>query len=122
MLNDATVFLGTYAAHSRTQSHDYIAKFSADLAIQYGIPTSVKNVPFANSNRYLADYHDQGLAFAPLVCNSLGQLGPDFQNFLWALADHVAKNQFSANLLDKQCIDSQTANQATFRKLRSLLY
>ncbi len=25
----------------------------------------------------------------------------DFQNFLWALADHAAKNQFSANLLDK---------------------
>jgi hypothetical protein len=176
LLNDAT-----HAAHSRTQSHDYIAKFLADLATQYGIPTSVKNVPFANSNsqrradlvtcrgglvrpnprlnfdqgtllvmdfelghtfdsshsfklnnlanmenqkraKYLADYHDQGLAFAPLVCNSLGQLGPDFQNFLWALADHAAKNQFSANLLDKQCVDFPTADQATFQKLRSFLY
>ena len=72
--------------------------------------------------KYLADYHDQGLAFAPLVCNSLGQLGPDFQNFLWALADHAAKNQFSANLLDKQCLDFPTTDQATFQKLRSFLY
>ncbi len=45
LLNDAT-----HAAHSRTQSNDYIAKFLADLATQYGIPTSVKNVPFAKSN------------------------------------------------------------------------
>ncbi len=53
--------------------------------------------------KYHPDYHDQGLAFAPLVCNSLGQIGPDLQKFLWALADHAAENQLSANLLDKQC-------------------
>ncbi len=29
--------------------------------------------------KYHSNYHDQGLAFAPLVCNSLGQLGPDGQ-------------------------------------------
>jgi hypothetical protein len=45
LLNDAT-----HAAHSRTQSHDYIAKFLADLATQYGILTSVKTVPIANSS------------------------------------------------------------------------
>ena len=55
--------------------------------------------------KYHSNYHDQGLAFAPSICNSLGQLGPDFQNFMWALADHAAKNQFSANLLDKQFLD-----------------
>ncbi len=62
------------------------------------------------------------IIFAPLVCNSLGQLGPDFQNFLWALADHAAKNQLSANLQDKQCLDFQTADQETFPKLRSFPY
>ena len=41
---------------------------------------------------------------------------------MWALADHAAKNQFSANLLDKQCVDFTTADQATFQKLRSFLY
>ena len=178
LLNDST-----HAATSRTHSHNFIAKLLADLATQYGIPTSVKNVPFADSNsqrradlvtcrgglvrpnpslnfdrgtllvmdfelghtydsshsfklnnlttmenlkrsKYRSDYHNQGLAFAPLVCNSLGQLGPDLQNFLWALADHAAQNQTSADLQDKPCLDhhSQTAGQTTFSKLRSFLY
>ncbi len=60
-----------------------------------------------------------------LVCNSLGQLGPDLQNSLrlWALAGHAAKIRF-LNLLDKPCIDSQTPDQATvltIRKTRSFL-
>ncbi len=45
MLNDAT-----HEAHARALSLDYIAKLLADLSTQYGIPTSVKNVHFANSN------------------------------------------------------------------------
>ncbi len=45
LLNDAT-----HVAYSRTQSHDYIDKLFVDLTTQYRIPTSVKNVPFANSN------------------------------------------------------------------------
>ncbi len=64
--------------------------------------------------RYQSDYHNQGLAFAPLVCSSLGQLGPLFQ--------HAAKKQLSANVLEKTCLGSQTADQATFRILRSFLY
>ncbi len=72
--------------------------------------------------KYHSDYDDQGLVFALLVRDSVGQLGPDFQNFLWALADNAAKNHFSANLLDKQCRDFQTDYHATFRKLRSFLY
>ena len=31
---------------------------------------------YVNRNKYLSDYHDQGYAFAPLIYNSLGQLGP----------------------------------------------
>ncbi len=54
--------------------------------------------------KYQSNYHDQGLAFAPFVCNALGLLSPDFQNFLWALADHAAKSQIFANLLDKPCL------------------
>ncbi len=89
-----------------TQSHEYIAKFLADLAILYGIPTrtSVKN------------------HFTPLICNFLGQLGPGFQNFLWDIANHAAKNQISTNLLDKPCLDAQTPDNAIFQKLRSFIY
>ena len=41
---------------------------------------------------YKSDYHNQGHAFAPLVSNSFGQLGPEFLRFLWALADYAARN------------------------------
>ncbi len=70
--------------------------------------------------QYQSDYHNQGLAFAPLVCNSLVDLGSHL--FLWALADHTAKNQIPANLRDESCLYSLTADQeATFRNLRCLL-
>jgi len=39
-----------------------------------------------------SSYHTQGHAFAPLVSNSSGQLGPEFLRFLWALADYAARN------------------------------
>ena len=39
----------THAAHSRTQSHDHIISILADLASRQGIPTSIKHVPFADS-------------------------------------------------------------------------
>ena len=41
---------------------------------------------------YSQKYHEQGYAFAPLVANSFGQLGPEFLRFLWTLADHAARN------------------------------
>jgi hypothetical protein len=50
----------------------------------------------------------------------LGQLGPDFQNFLGTLADHTAKTQTSDSLLDKPCRDA--LYREIFRILRSLLY
>ncbi len=48
--------------------------------------------------KYHSDYHDQGsLSLQP------GQLSPDFNVFLWALADHTKKQQTFANVLDKPC-------------------
>ena len=41
---------------------------------------------------YRSDNHTQGHAFAPLVSNSFGQLGPEFLRLLWALADYAARN------------------------------
>ena len=45
LLNDSS-----HASHSRTQSHDHITSVLADLATQHGLPTSIKNVPFADSH------------------------------------------------------------------------
>jgi hypothetical protein len=41
---------------------------------------------------YTSKYHEQGLAFAPLAANTFGQLGSELFRFLWALADHAARN------------------------------
>ncbi len=38
------------------------------------------------------------------------------------LADYAAKTQITTNTWDKVCLDSQTPNKATFRKLHSFLY
>jgi hypothetical protein len=35
---------------------------------------------------YKTDHHAQGLAFAPLPCNSFGQQGPDLLRYLWLIA------------------------------------
>jgi hypothetical protein len=45
LLNDSS-----HASHSRTQFHDHITSVLADLATQHGIPTSIKDVPFADSH------------------------------------------------------------------------
>ncbi len=60
-------------------------------------------------------------AWRSLPWCALSQLGPDFQNFLCALAHHGAKNQTSANLRNKPCLESLTAYQAICQKLRSFL-
>ncbi len=72
----------------------------------------------------LSAYHEAGLAFAPLVSNSLGQLGPNFHRFLWGLADHAARNQVPVELQDFPLldIDSPSPVQAAFQCLRSLIY
>ena len=50
----------------------------------------------AKKNRsYKAAYHAQGRAFAPLACNSFGQLGPDLLRFLWLVADRHAQRKCS---------------------------
>ena len=39
---------------------------------------NLRDMERVKRKKYLSDYRDQGYAFAHLVCNSLGQFGPDF--------------------------------------------
>ena len=55
-------------------------------------------------------YRDQGFAFAPLVSNSLGQVGPDFLRFLWGLADDAARNSVHLPLDDLPHLDPAVAD------------
>jgi hypothetical protein len=51
-------------------------------------------------SKFLSVYHEYGFAFTFVKCYSLGQLGPDFLQFLWDLADHAVRNQFPVDLRD----------------------
>ena len=48
--------------------------------------------------KYAEHYQQQRLAFAPMVANTLGQLGPDCLQFLWILADNDAQTQLHPDL------------------------
>ena len=73
--------------------------------------------------KYLSDYHAQGYAFAPLVCNSLGQLGPDFVRFLWRLADHAARNHIPPDLRALPILDpADQSHLQAFKRLRGHIY
>jgi hypothetical protein len=43
--------------------------------------------------KYTDGYLRQGYAFAPMVANTWGQMGPDLLRFLWALANYAAHQQ-----------------------------
>ena len=78
-------------------------------------------------SKYQAAYHNKGLAFAPAVCNSWGELGPELLRFLWAVADHAARQHDSASpqgldpspVLDKA---SQDHTASALKRLRGRLY
>ena len=61
---------------------------------------NIANMEHQKRSKYLSAYHYAGMAFAPLVSNSLGQLGPDLLRVLWGLADHAARNQVPVELQD----------------------
>ena len=43
--------------------------------------------------KYREGYNAQKIAFVPLVVNSWGLCGPDFLQFLWAVADYAARTK-----------------------------
>ena len=72
-------------------------------------------------------HHALGLAFAPLACNSFGQLGPDLLRYLWLIADRHAQRLCSGlvpssviPVSDAQC--SASASYSPFKACRARLY
>ena len=51
------------------------------------------------NNLYQSDYNQLGIAFAPLVCNSFGQQGPDLLRYQWTAADTTAQHIVSVPTL-----------------------
>ena len=58
-------------------------------------PQSLRSMETAKRTKYTDLYCARCFALAPLVANSWGVLGPDTLRFLWAVADHAARNALS---------------------------
>ena len=61
-------------------------------------PVSIKDMESRKRRQYSQAYCAIGFAFVPLVANSWGVCGPDLLRFLWAVADHAARNAHSLPL------------------------
>jgi hypothetical protein len=73
------------------------------------------------------DYHAQGLAFAPLVCYSFGQQGPELTQYLWLITDRHVQQTCSGlvpstvfPVSNAHC--SASASLSAFKACRARLY
>ena len=87
-------------------------------------PNNLRVMESTKRNKYVSDYHNQGLAFAPLVSNSFGQFGPDLLRLLWRLADHAAHHHLPHTLQAAPVLDPAVSSQllATHKRLRGHIY
>ena len=58
-------------------------------------PHSLQDAESLKNRSYLEDYNNQGMAFAPLACNSFGQQGPELLRYQWIVADRGAQRAVS---------------------------
>jgi hypothetical protein len=56
---------------------------------------SLADAETRKNRAYKTDYHAQGLAFAPFVCYSFGQQGPELPRYLWLITDCHAQRTCS---------------------------
>jgi hypothetical protein len=52
---------------------------------------TIKAMEQSKRKKFRTAYREKGYAFAPIVANTWGNLGPDLLRFLWAVADHAAR-------------------------------
>ena len=86
--------------------------------------SNIRDAEQRKRNKYADFYQRQGYAFAPMICNTLGECGPDMLHFLWNLADRSARHHFGFNPIGQsRDLMSQPADQdRDFRRLRGKLF
>ena len=73
-----------------------VHNFSADHVFKADSLTTAETL---KNNLYQSDYNQLGMDFAPLVCNSFGQQGPDLLRYQWKVADTTAQRIVSVPTL-----------------------
>ena len=87
-------------------------------------PAIIRDSEQRKRNKYADFYQRQGYAFAPMICNTLGQCGPDMLQFLWNLADRSARHHFGFNpiRIDQNSLSQAAEHDRDFRRLRGKLF
>jgi hypothetical protein len=65
--------------------YDYNHKFKT---------SSIRDAEQRKRCKYADFYQRQGFSFVPMICNTLGECGPDMLHFLWNLADRSARHHY----------------------------
>ena len=54
-------------------------------------PDSLGHAESLKNRSYRLAYNDQGMAFAPIACNSFGEQTPELLRYQWVVADRAAQ-------------------------------
>ncbi len=100
---------------SNSTSHQQLAwSWISLMATHTPPPPTSNNIPFKSwdpqCSKYPQNNKRQGLAFAPMVAETLGNFGPDLLQFLWNLANHLA--QLICGVNSKQQSTPQTGDNS----------
>jgi len=96
---DMMTTVGGLIPLSRRRQFNNYTKIVMDVMLGHTFSTeghAIKKNTIKNMERYKRKkfrnlYREKGYAFAPIVANTWGNLGPDLLRFLWATADHAAR-------------------------------
>ena len=80
--------------------------------------SNIRDAEQRKRNKYADFYQRQGYAFAPMICNTFGECGPDMLQFLWNLADRSARQHFGYNLIQHGQDLASGNHDRNFRRLR----
>jgi len=84
---------------SRRHQYNKYTKIIMDMRLGHTFSTvghaikknTIKSMEQSKSTKFRNLYREKGYAFAHMVANTWGNLGPDLLWFLWAVADHAAR-------------------------------
>ena len=119
----------TYRFSSQTQLITDVTLLHPFSALHIFKPDSLGHAESLKNRSYRSAYNDQGMAFAPLACNSFGQQAPELLRYQWVVADRAAQRYvslptFSLPLSAEQPgnVDDHTSLLHKYKRYRRIFY
>ena len=119
----------TYRFSSQTQLITDVTLLHPFSALHIFKPDSLGHAESLKNRSYRSAYNDQGMAFAPLACNSFGQQAPELLRYQWVVADRAAQRYvslptFSLPLSAEQPgnVDEHTSLLHKYKQYRRIIY